>query len=140
MLHCNALDHIATHSMSTHCMTWSAQASAGKLCIPISLGLQRTGAYCNALHVPISLGCRACLSKYAATHCTTMQHTATHRTTPHHTATPYCDILHCNTLPHTATHCLRSLGGRACLPPSIAQVNICHFVHHRVTFSCSCCI
>jgi hypothetical protein len=111
-LHCNTLQHIATHCNTLWgCRMLGAffiailiQVIALILCIlEYSRNKTISQVHCNTL-------------QHTATHCNTLQHTATHCQTHRHTSTQHtvkqdvaCTLQDtatlCNTLQHTAAHC-----------------------------------
>jgi len=92
-MHCNALQHTATHFNTLQC----------------------TAAHCTTLHHTAT---HCSTLQHTGTHCNTLQHTATHCNTlrqcfaqqqhlrARHTATLCNTLQHtCNTLQHSALHC-----------------------------------
>jgi len=112
-IHCNTLQHTATHC-NTHCTT-----------------LQNAATHCNSLLAEWH-------TQHTATHCNTLQHTDTATNCNTH-----CNTLEClrtkmtaartsgNTLQHTATHCntLECLRPRRTAARTILQLNAAH-LHH----------
>jgi len=88
-------------------------------------------------------------STYAATHCSTLQHTAAHYTTLQHNATHYvqstgevtlvpCSLQHiaarCNTLQHGATHFTQSTGQVTLVPRALQHITTrCNTLQHTAT-------
>jgi len=100
----------ATHCTATHCTTLQHNAIHYDTLQHSQFRGSRISGHSNGLKRTIKYNTTHYITlHHTATHCNTLQHTATHCNTIKHTATHYVTLqhtaTHCNTLQHTTTYC-----------------------------------